>query len=99
MQDDLASVWAALKSPLLRYEAHVGLGLQVLQQLAGINTVMYFTPAILELAGFRDKRSALLVAMAPAAVNALGTVVGMWLIDRAGRRCDWIMSMHLCILC
>ena len=44
-----------------------GLGLQVLQQLAGINTVMYYTPAILELAGFHDKRSALLIAMAPAA--------------------------------
>lgn len=71
---------------MLRFEAHIGLGLQILQQLAGINTVMYYLPVILELAGFRDKRSALLVAMAPAAVNALGTVVGMWLIDRAGRR-------------
>ena len=43
-----------------------GLGLQVLQQAAGINTVMYYTPAILELAGFRDKRSALLIALLPA---------------------------------
>ena len=49
-----------------------GLGLQILQQLAGINTVMYYTPAILELAGFRDKRSALLIAMAPAAGRVLG---------------------------
>ena len=38
-----------------------GVGLQVLQQLAGINTVMYYTPAILELAGIHDNRSALLV--------------------------------------
>ena len=38
----------------------------MLQQAAGINTVMYYTPAILELAGFRDKRSALLIAMLPA---------------------------------
>ena len=35
--------------------------------MAGINTVMYYTPAILELAGFHDKRSALLVALCPAA--------------------------------
>jgi Sugar (and other) transporter len=55
-----------------------GLGLQVLQQLCGINTVMYFTPAILELAGFQDKRTALLMAMLPAGVNATGTVAGMW---------------------
>ncbi len=39
----------------------------MLQQAAGINTVMYYTPAILELAGFHDKRSALLIAMLPAA--------------------------------
>ena len=46
----------------------------------------YFTPAILELAGFRDKRTALLVAMLPAGVNAVGTLAGMWSIDRMGRR-------------
>ena len=38
-----------------------GVGLQVLQQLAGINTVMYYTPAILELAGIHGNRLALLV--------------------------------------
>ena len=54
--------------------------------MSGINTVMYFTPAILELAGYRDKRSALLISLGPAAVNALGTLVGMRFIDHAGRR-------------
>ena len=66
--------------------AGAGLGLQVLQQLGGINTVMYYTPAILELAGVVDKRTALLAALAPAAVNALGTLAGMAAIDRCGRR-------------
>ena len=47
---------------------------------------MYFTPSILELAGFHNKRTALLVAMLPAGVNAAGTVVGAFAIDRAGRR-------------
>ena len=46
-----------------------GVGLQVLQQLAGINTVMYFTPAILELAGIHDKRLALLVRHVPGTLN------------------------------
>ena len=48
--------------------------------------MQYYTPAILELAGFRDSRTALLVAMLPAAVNSLGTLVGMWQIDKNGRR-------------
>lgn len=63
-----------------------GLGLQALQQAAGINTVMYFAPSILGLAGFQSPRSAVLASVLPAAVNALGTVVGMRLIDQAGRR-------------
>ncbi len=44
-----------------RFGVAAGVGLQILQQLAGINTVMYYTPAILELAGIHDNRSALLV--------------------------------------
>ncbi len=48
---------------------------------------MYYTPAILQLAGVTNKRTALLVALFPAAVNAGGTLVGMAAIDRCGRRC------------
>lgn len=48
-----------------------GLGLQVLQQVGGINTVMYYTPAILELAGVSDKRTALLLALVPAGASLL----------------------------
>ncbi|KAK9802634.1 hypothetical protein WJX73_008174 [Symbiochloris irregularis] len=86
VQNKGLNIWDALKSPVLRYQLHVGVGLQVLQQAAGINTVMYFTPSILELAGFHNKRTALLVAMLPAGVNALGTVAGAFAIDRMGRR-------------
>lgn len=50
------------------------------------NTVMYYTPTILELAGFRDKHTALLLALVPAGINALGTLVGVAFIDRFGRR-------------
>eukprot|EP00891_Asterochloris_glomerata_P003905 jgi/Astpho2/3905/Aster-04413 len=77
---------ALLQEPEVQAELRLGIGLQILQQLVGINTIMYFTPAILELAGFRDKRTALLVAMLPAGVNAVGTLAGMWSIDRMGRR-------------
>jgi Sugar (and other) transporter len=52
--------------------------------------VMYYTPAILQLAGVTDKRTALLVALVPAAVNAAGTLVGMAAIDRCGRRCEGV---------
>jgi len=61
-------------------------GLQVLQQLAGINTAMYFSPTILQLAGVQGNRAALLASLLPAGVNALGTLGGMAAIDTFGRR-------------
>ena len=39
------------------------------------NTSRYYTPSILQLAGVANQ-TALLLALAPAATNALGTVVG-----------------------
>lgn len=57
--------------------------------------MQYYTPAVLELAGFRDNRTALLVAMLPAAVNSVGTLFGMWQIDKCGRRCGRYMGMSL----
>ena len=57
-----------------------GIGLQVMQQLCGINTVMYYTPTILEIAGFVDKRQALFLSILPAFVNSVGTAIGMWYI-------------------
>ncbi|KAL0033523.1 hypothetical protein WJX79_001225 [Trebouxia sp. C0005] len=92
-EESKARSWALLRSPVVRSELQVGLGLQILQQLGGINTVMYYTPAILELAGLRDNRTALLVAMLPAAVKSAGTLIGMWQIDKCGRRKLMLSSM------
>lgn len=59
-----------------------GLGLQVLQQVGGINTVMYYTPAILELAGVGDKRTALLLALVPAGARSSPSLP-LWPITRS----------------
>ncbi|KAK9819267.1 hypothetical protein WJX81_001189 [Elliptochloris bilobata] len=83
---DAPTLRQLLRAPALRRQLGLGVGLQVLQQFAAINTVMYYTPTILELAGVHGRRKQLLVALAPAAVNALGTVAGMLAIERCGRR-------------
>jgi len=57
-----------------------------LMLMGALCALQYYTPAILELAGLRDNRTALLVAMLPAAINSAGTLVGMWQIDKCGRR-------------
>ncbi|MCO5593981.1 hypothetical protein L7F22_048000 [Adiantum nelumboides] len=64
----------------------VGVGLQVFQQFVGINTVMYYSPSIMQMAGFTSNRLAMTLSLMTSGFNALGTVAGMYLIDRIGRR-------------
>ncbi|RWV84358.1 hypothetical protein GW17_00053929 [Ensete ventricosum] len=55
-------------------------------QFTGINTVMYYSPTIVQMAGFTSNKLALLLSLIVAAMNAAGTIVGIFLIDRCGRR-------------
>ncbi|XP_013881951.1 proton myo-inositol cotransporter isoform X2 [Austrofundulus limnaeus] len=64
----------------------VGCGLQMFQQLSGINTVMYYSATILQMAGVRDDKQAIWLAAATSATNFVFTLVGVWLVDRVGRR-------------
>jgi SP family xylose:H+ symportor-like MFS transporter len=54
-------------------------------QLSGINFVIYFAPRIFELAGL-DSSSALLSTAGIGVVNLVLTMLGVYLIDLAGRR-------------
>jgi sugar porter (SP) family MFS transporter len=54
-------------------------------QLSGINAVLYFAPRIFELTGLAAK-AALLQSVGIGVTNLLFTFVGLWLIDRLGRR-------------
>ena len=54
-------------------------------QLSGINAVLYFAPRIFELTGLGAK-AALLQSVGIGITNLVFTFVGLWLIDRIGRR-------------
>lgn len=54
-------------------------------QFSGINAVLYFAPRIFELAGLGTK-AALLQSVGIGITNLIFTFVGLWLIDRLGRR-------------
>lgn len=64
----------------------VFLFVKAFQQLCGINTVMYYSPTIVELAGFFSNKIALLLSLMVAGMNAIGTILGIYLIDKYGRR-------------
>jgi sugar porter (SP) family MFS transporter len=54
-------------------------------QLSGINAILYFAPRIFELTGLGAK-AALLQTVGIGVTNLVFTLVGLWLIDRLGRR-------------
>jgi sugar porter (SP) family MFS transporter len=54
-------------------------------QLSGINAVLYFAPRIFQMTGLGAK-AALLQSVGIGVTNLIFTFVGLWLIDRLGRR-------------
>lgn len=74
------------KSKEIRLAFLAGAGLQAFQQFTGINTVMYYSPTIVQMAGFESNRLAILLSLVVAAMNAAGTILGIYLIDHFGRR-------------
>jgi sugar porter (SP) family MFS transporter len=54
-------------------------------QLSGINFVLYYAPQILEMAGLAAKDS-LFSSIAIGGINLIFTFIGVYLIDRVGRR-------------
>jgi len=54
-------------------------------QLSGINAILYFAPRIFEMTGLGTK-AALLQSVGIGITNLIFTFVGLWLIDRIGRR-------------
>lgn len=71
-------------------------------QLSGINAVLYFAPRIFKMTGLEES-AALLQSVGIGVTNLIFTFVGLWLIDRLGRRTllvigsfGYIGSLGLC---
>ena len=78
--------YRALLAPTVRPALVVAFGLFFLQQLSGINAVIYYAPEIFSHAGFGSDDTRILATVGIGAVNCATTVLAMFLIDRVGRR-------------
>ncbi|MGO1120652.1 sugar porter family MFS transporter [Rhodovibrionaceae bacterium A322] len=58
----------------------------LLQQVSGINAVIYYAPTILKHAGFHGTDVQIAATVGIGAVNVLMTIVAMFVVDRLGRR-------------
>ncbi|KAK8623205.1 hypothetical protein V6N13_118093 [Hibiscus sabdariffa] len=88
-------IWAALLDPGVKHALFVGVGIQILQQLSGINGVLNYTPQILGEAGVEvllanlglSSNSASFLICAIATLLMLPCIgVAMKLMDISGRR-------------
>lgn len=74
-----------LFKPGLGFAMFVGIGLAVLQQITGINAILYYAPEILKQTG-AGTNAALIQTILVGLVNVVFTLVSIWLIDKAGRK-------------
>jgi sugar porter (SP) family MFS transporter len=86
-----------LKSKAVKPLITLGLSLAILQQLVGINTVIYYAPTILKYAGV-DTSGAVTQTVFIGVTNVLFTIVAVLLLDKIGRRFFLIGGTVLCAL-
>jgi SP family galactose:H+ symporter-like MFS transporter len=79
--------WAMfLGNPNFRRAIGLGVGLQIIQQLTGINVVMYYAPRIFKIAGFASTEHQLWGTVIVGLTNVLATFIAIALVDRLGRK-------------
>ncbi|KAG8389934.1 hypothetical protein BUALT_Bualt01G0030500 [Buddleja alternifolia] len=67
----------------------IGIGMLVLQQLSGINGVIFYSNNIFESAGISSSNAA---TVGVGAIQVIATAVATWLVDKTGRRILLIVS-------
>jgi sugar porter (SP) family MFS transporter len=86
LQTQVERRWSALWSPAVRGSLLIAVGFTVLQQVTGINTIIYYGPRIFSLAGISSDKSAIFATLLVAITNVLATVIALVLVDRVGRK-------------
>lgn len=77
--------WKHLANPTVKKALFVGIGLSILQQLTGINAILYYAPEIFKSLGSSTDVS-LLETSILGVVNLIFTLLAIRLVDRIGRK-------------
>ncbi len=91
-------VFSAWVRPVLFLGAMLGF----IQQVTGINTIIYYAPTIFQMAGFHGASSSILATVGIGIVNVLATVFAIFYLDKLGRRpllLTGIIGMGASLLC
>ncbi|MEM1282931.1 MAG: sugar porter family MFS transporter [Chlamydiota bacterium] len=92
------SDYRKLFEPSIRPAVFAGVFLAILQQVTGINTVIYYAPTILSTAGQQSDTSAILATVGIGTVNVFMTLIALILIDSWGRRPLLLIGTSIMVL-
>jgi sugar porter (SP) family MFS transporter len=84
-EEEDSNDWRELLAPWVRPILIVGIGLAILQQIMGINTIIYYAPTTLTNVGFGDQGA----SIANVAIGVMNIIAGLFAIryaDRLGRK-------------
>jgi SP family arabinose:H+ symporter-like MFS transporter len=84
--------------PALRLPLVIGVVLAILQQITGINAIMYYAPEIFKQTG-AGTNAALSQTVLVGIVNFAFTLIALWLIDKVGRKALLVVGSALMTLC
>jgi MFS transporter, SP family, galactose:H+ symporter len=69
-----------------RHAIFLGVGLQIIQQLTGINVIMYYAPEIFKIAGFTTTNQQMWGTVVVGMTNVLATFIAIAFVDKLGRK-------------
>jgi SP family galactose:H+ symporter-like MFS transporter len=75
-----------LGNKFYRRAVFLGIVLQAIQQLTGINVVMYYAPKIFQVAGFETTAEQMWGTVLVGCTNVMATFIAVALVDRVGRK-------------
>ncbi len=89
-----------LFQPRMRIALIIGIALAILQQVTGINIILYYAPKIFENMGF-ERNASLLNTVAVGAANLIATFIAITFVDKLGRKLLLLIGsagMGLCLM-
>lgn len=88
LQKESAMEKASIKDlfvPWIRRIVFLGIGIAVIQQVTGVNSIMYYGTEILIDAGF-ETSAALIANVANGLISVIAVIIGIWLLGKVGRK-------------
>ncbi|MHC8380604.1 sugar porter family MFS transporter [Pseudomonas sp. LB3P14] len=93
-EDNLArrGGWHELSKPWIRRVFFIGIGIGIVMQCTGVNSIMYYGTQILTEAGF-ERGGALYANIVNGVISVVATFAGIYLLDRIGRRTMLLLGL------